>query len=73
MGKIGGFVGVFTLPFYMQWHGLPVARNQGEKPGRTPGTAIHYNEKGDRLEEFGYRQIGIGNSPFGQIGKAGAI
>ena len=25
MGKIGGFVGVFTFPFFMQWHGLPAA------------------------------------------------
>jgi len=24
-GKIGGFVGVFTLPFFMAWHGLPAA------------------------------------------------
>jgi MFS family permease len=25
MGKIGGFVGVFTFPFLMAWHGLPAA------------------------------------------------
>jgi MFS family permease len=25
MGKIGGFLGVFTFPFFMRWHGLPVA------------------------------------------------
>lgn len=25
MGKIGGFVGVFTFPFFMGWHGLPAA------------------------------------------------
>jgi MFS family permease len=25
MGKIGGFVGVFTFPFFMKWHGLPAA------------------------------------------------
>jgi MFS family permease len=25
MGKIGGFVGVFTFPFLMHWHGLPAA------------------------------------------------
>jgi putative MFS transporter len=25
MGKIGGFVGVFTFPFLMDWHGLPAA------------------------------------------------
>ena len=25
MGKIGGFVGVFTFPFFMHWHGLPAA------------------------------------------------
>ena len=25
MGKIGGFFGVFTFPFFMQWHGLPAA------------------------------------------------
>jgi PHS family inorganic phosphate transporter-like MFS transporter len=25
MGKIGGFVGVFTFPFFMQWHGLSAA------------------------------------------------
>jgi putative MFS transporter len=25
MGKIGGFVGVFTFPFFMSWHGLPAA------------------------------------------------
>jgi MFS family permease len=25
MGKIGGFVGVFTFPFFMAWHGLPAA------------------------------------------------
>jgi len=22
MGKIGGFIGVFTFPFLMRWHGL---------------------------------------------------
>jgi hypothetical protein len=25
LGKIGGFVGVFTFPFFMHWHGLPAA------------------------------------------------
>jgi len=25
MGKIGGFVGVFTFPYFMSWHGLPAA------------------------------------------------
>lgn len=25
MGKIGGFVGVFTFPFFMRWHGLTAA------------------------------------------------
>jgi MFS family permease len=25
IGKIGGFVGVFTFPFFMHWHGLPAA------------------------------------------------
>jgi PHS family inorganic phosphate transporter-like MFS transporter len=25
LGKIGGFVGVFTFPFFMAWHGLPAA------------------------------------------------
>lgn len=25
VGKIGGFVGVFTFPFVMHWHGLPAA------------------------------------------------
>ncbi len=25
MGKIGGFVGVFTFPFFMHWRGLPAA------------------------------------------------
>ena len=25
MGKIGGFLGVFTFPFFMNWHGLPAA------------------------------------------------
>jgi MFS family permease len=25
MGKIGGFVGVFTFPFFMHWNGLPAA------------------------------------------------
>jgi MFS family permease len=25
LGKIGGFIGVFTFPFFMHWHGLPAA------------------------------------------------
>jgi MFS transporter, PHS family, inorganic phosphate transporter len=25
MGKLGGFIGVFTFPFFMTWHGLPAA------------------------------------------------
>jgi MFS family permease len=25
VGKIGGFAGVFTFPFFMHWHGLPAA------------------------------------------------
>lgn len=25
MGKLGGFFGVFTFPFFMRWHGLPAA------------------------------------------------
>ena len=25
MGKLGGFLGVFTFPFFMHWHGLPAA------------------------------------------------
>lgn len=25
MGKLGGFAGVFTFPFFMNWHGLPAA------------------------------------------------
>lgn len=27
MGKVGGFVGVFTFPFLMKWHGLPAAES----------------------------------------------
>ena len=27
MGKIGGFVGVFTFPFFMKWHGLLAAES----------------------------------------------
>ena len=27
MGKIGGFIGVFTFPFFMHWHGLPAAES----------------------------------------------
>ncbi len=45
-GKIGGFVGVFTFPFFMHWRGrnrecprpdrdhLPAPRNYGEEPRR---------------------------------------
>jgi len=25
MGKMGGFIGVFTFPFFMHWHGLTAA------------------------------------------------
>ena len=25
VGKLGGFIGVFTFPFFMSWHGLPAA------------------------------------------------
>jgi MFS transporter, PHS family, inorganic phosphate transporter len=25
MGKLGGFIGVFTFPIFMHWHGLPAA------------------------------------------------
>jgi PHS family inorganic phosphate transporter-like MFS transporter len=25
MGKLGGFFGVFTFPYFMNWHGLPAA------------------------------------------------
>jgi MFS transporter, PHS family, inorganic phosphate transporter len=25
VGKLGGFVGVFTFPFFMHWNGLPAA------------------------------------------------
>jgi MFS family permease len=25
MGKLGGFLGVFTFPFFLHWHGLPAA------------------------------------------------
>jgi PHS family inorganic phosphate transporter-like MFS transporter len=25
MGKLGGFIGVFTFPFFMHWHGLTAA------------------------------------------------
>ncbi len=27
MGKIGGFIGVFTFPFFMKWHGLLAAES----------------------------------------------
>jgi PHS family inorganic phosphate transporter-like MFS transporter len=27
MGKIGGFIGVFTFPLFMHWHGLPAAES----------------------------------------------
>jgi MFS transporter, PHS family, inorganic phosphate transporter len=27
MGKLGGFVGVFTFPFLMRWHGLLAAES----------------------------------------------
>ena len=27
VGKLGGFLGVFTFPLFMQWHGLPAAES----------------------------------------------
>jgi PHS family inorganic phosphate transporter-like MFS transporter len=27
MGKLGGFLGVFTFPFFVHWHGLPAAES----------------------------------------------
>jgi len=40
MGKIGGFLGVFTFPFFMNWHGLPAAEGDGSHRQR-PGTSRH--------------------------------
>ena len=56
MGKIGGFVSVFTFPFLMAWHGLPAAEGAAaivsvlgllvtvfllpENHGQEPGTAF---------------------------------
>jgi MFS transporter, PHS family, inorganic phosphate transporter len=39
VGKLGGFVGVFTFPFFMHWHGLPAA--EGSRHCQRPGSDRH--------------------------------
>jgi MFS transporter, PHS family, inorganic phosphate transporter len=42
MGKIGGFVGVFTFPFFMQWHGLSSAAEGAAAIVSVLGADLHY-------------------------------
>jgi MFS transporter, PHS family, inorganic phosphate transporter len=55
LGKIGGFVGVFTFPFFMNWHGLPAAEGAAASVsalGLVTTVFLLPETKGKSLEEI---------------------
>ncbi len=55
VGKIGGFVGVFTFPFFMHWHGLPAAEGAAaivSAAGLVMTVLMLPETKGKSLEEL---------------------
>jgi MFS transporter, PHS family, inorganic phosphate transporter len=55
VGKLGGFVGVFTFPFFMEWHGLPAAEGAAAIVsilGLTVTILLLPETKGKSLEEL---------------------
>jgi MFS transporter, PHS family, inorganic phosphate transporter len=55
MGKLGGFIGVFTFPFFMHWHGLPAAEGAAAIVsilGLTTTLFLLPEPKGKSLEEL---------------------
>lgn len=55
MGKIGGFIGVFTFPFFMRWHGLSAAEGVAAVVsilGLVGTAALLPETKGKSLEEL---------------------
>ena len=55
MGKFGGFVGVFTFPFFMNWHGLAAAEGAAAIVsilGLTVTIFLLPETKGKSLEEL---------------------
>lgn len=55
MGKMGAFVGVFTFPFFMSWHGLPAAEGAAaivSALGIAVTTFLLPEPKGKSLEEI---------------------
>jgi PHS family inorganic phosphate transporter-like MFS transporter len=55
MGKLGAFMGVFTFPFFMAWHGLPAAEGAAavvSALGIAVTTFLLPEPKGKSLEEI---------------------
>lgn len=55
MGKLGGFVGVFTSPFLMGWHGLLAAESAAaivSVLGAITAVLLLPGTKGKSLEEI---------------------
>jgi nitrate/nitrite transporter NarK len=55
MGKLGGFIGVFTFPFLMHWHGLLAAESGAAMVsafGLVTTLALLPETKGKSLEEL---------------------
>ncbi len=55
MGKLGAFIGVFTIPFFMSWHGLPAAEGAAaivSAMGIAVTTFLLPETKGKSLEEI---------------------
>jgi PHS family inorganic phosphate transporter-like MFS transporter len=55
MGKLGAFMGDFTFPFFMAWHGLPAAEGAAavvSALGIAVTTFLLPEPKGKSLEEI---------------------
>jgi MFS family permease len=60
MGKLGGFIGVFTFPFFMNWHGLPAAEGAAaivSLIGLAVTVLLLPETKGKSLEEITDRSL----------------
>ncbi len=63
MGKLGGFIGVFTFPFFMNWHGLPAAEGAVaivSLLGLTVTAILLPEPKGKSLEEISEQALSPG-------------
>jgi PHS family inorganic phosphate transporter-like MFS transporter len=76
MGKIGGFLGVFTFPFFMHWHGLTAAEGTAALvscAGLVVTAVLLPETKGKSLEELSEEPATPVERAAAQAARPGAV